>query len=150
MNDLLEVTSASRTTLRLDWPPWGAHVDDVYAEARRPGIESLVGKTSIRQRQAETIRWLERMRRVLVQADCATASPSPPRALLDIYGVRAQMLAPLVLRDTLVGWISVHETTAPREWTQKEIRALEDAAAAVAKTLDEGSPAFERAALDGG
>jgi len=139
MNDLLEATSASRTTLRLDWPRWGAHVDDVFAEARQPGIESLVGKTSIRQREAETVKWLGRTKGILAQEDCARATPSPPLALLDVYGVRAQMLAPLVLKDSLVGWISVHENRSPREWTQKEIQVLETAAAAAKNMLDEGN-----------
>jgi maleate isomerase len=137
MQSLLDATAASRTTLRLDWRPWGAHVDDVFAEAREPGIESLVGKTSIRQREAETVKWLERTRCVLVQGDCAAESPAPPPALLDIYGVRAQMLAPLVVNETLVGWISVHENSSPRKWTPEDIQALENAAAAVTNTLDE-------------
>ena len=121
--------------MRLDWPGWGAHVDDVLAEARRPGIASLAGKSSIKQREAETVKWLEHERDVLVQDDCAGASPSPPRELLELYGVRAQMLAPLVLDEGVVGWISVHETTSTRRWTEREISAVREAAAEIEGTL---------------
>src|SRR3954451_8813675 len=73
LDDLLAATGASRTTLRLDWAAWETHVDDVVAEARKPGVASLVGQTSIRQRAAATVRWIDRERRVLVQEDCSTA-----------------------------------------------------------------------------
>jgi len=136
MEKLRHATGASRTTLRIDWPRWGAHADDVIAEARGPEVASLVGKTSIRQREAETVKWLERTKRVLVQEDCAEATPSPPQALLDVYGVRAQMLAPLVIGDTVVGWISVHEKST-RQWTKRDVGALEDAVASVTSALDE-------------
>jgi len=138
LDELLRVAAASRATIRLDWSPWGAHVDDVVAEARRPEVESLVGKTSIRQRDAETVKWLEQKRTILVQEDCAAGFPAPPQALLDVYGVRAQMLAPLVVDDALVGWISVHDIRSVRKWTQRDVAALESAAGAVLNVLGVG------------
>jgi maleate isomerase len=137
VGNLLSATRASRTTFRLDKPVWGAHVDDVIAEARREGIASLVGKTSINQRAADTVTWLERERRPLIQEDCATADPAPPRELVDLYGVRAQMLAPVEWAGDLVGWISVHETTSTRHWTPEDLSALRDAASAIEAAFSE-------------
>jgi maleate isomerase len=133
--ELLRTTQASRTTLRLDWPVWGAHVDDVLAEARRDGVASLVGNTSIDQRAAGTIRWLERERRLLIQEDFAAGDPAPPRALVELYGVRAQMLAPVQWGGDLLGWISVHENTSTRRWRPRDISALSEAAAAAEAAL---------------
>jgi maleate isomerase len=137
VTELLRSTGASRTTFRLDRPEWGAHVDDVFAEARAPGVASLVGKTSIRQREGATVKWLERERRLLIQQDCAGADPAPPRELLELYGVRAQMLAPVVQAGELVGWLSVHQNASSRRWTDGDIAALSRAAAAVQSTLDD-------------
>jgi maleate isomerase len=135
VEELLRATGASRTTFRLDRPEWGAHADDVFAEARAAGVESLAGNTSIRQREAATLRWLERERRILVQDDCAGADPAPPRALVELYGVRAQMLAPVEQAGELVGWLSVHENGAPRRWSDADVAALAAAAAAAAAAL---------------
>ena len=62
---LLTATKASRVTLRLDLPKYAFHVDDVAAEARKPGVASLKGQTSIDQRRAPTVIWLDRERRLL-------------------------------------------------------------------------------------
>src|SRR5262245_58780975 len=67
--ELLRETRASRTTLRLDDTHHGFHIDDVVAEARAPGEESLRGQTSINQREAATAQWIERNRCLLVQND---------------------------------------------------------------------------------
>ena len=136
VDSLLDATRASRTTLRLDWPQWDVHVDGVIAEARRPNIPSLAENTSIKQRDAETVKWLERERHVLVQEDCSTAKPAPPRELVELYGVRAQMLAPVVRNDRVIGWISVHDNTSSRRWTHADISALTTAVTAVQNTLD--------------
>ncbi len=67
------------------------------------------------------------MRRPLVQDDCSNAEPAPPQELIEFYGVRAQMLGPLVRDGLVIGWISVHDTTGPREWSEKDVDALRDA-----------------------
>jgi GAF domain-containing protein len=139
VDDLLYATGASRATLRLDWPGWGLHVDDVAAEALVPGIESLKGKTSIDQRRAATVGWLERERRPLIQEDCSSADEPPPPELLRIYGVRAQMLGPVVWSGRLVGWVSVHETRSERRWSRDDVTALDQATSAVECALLEYS-----------
>jgi maleate isomerase len=129
LEQLLAATGASRVTVRLDLPQLGFGVDDVAAEARQDGVASLQGQTAINQRAAATVRWLERERRLLVQDDLAGADPAPPPQLVEIYGTRAQMLAPLEQAGDLVGWISVHENRGPRHWRNEDQHALETAAA---------------------
>jgi maleate isomerase len=121
--------------LRLDWPEWGAHADDVVAEAHLDDVASLAGQTAIDQRAAATIKWLERERRPLVQEDFLAGDPAPPPELVALYGVQAQMLAPIEGAGDLVGWISVHENRSPRRWTAEDIAALAAAAAAVTDLL---------------
>jgi maleate isomerase len=135
VNRVLDATKASRITLRLDWPEWGLHVDDVAVEARRPGVASLAGRTSIDQRRAATVRWLERELRPLVQDDCSESEHQPPRELVELYGVRAQMLAPLVRDGRLVGWVSVHEIGSTRGWTDDDVETLKRGAAAIDDAL---------------
>jgi maleate isomerase len=130
---LLQATGASRVTLRLDTP---GEVYPVVAEACAPGVRSIKGATEIDLRRAKTFQFLERERRVLVQADCLVDEPAVPPALIELYGVRAQMLAPLVSGGRLVGIVSVHHAGWPRKWTEAEIAALEAAAARARSALD--------------
>lgn len=127
LEDLLSVTAASRTTLRLDLPSRGLHVDRVAAEAVAAGVRSIGDDSSIDQRALPTVRFLEEERRPLVQDDCSNAEPAPPQELIEFYGVRAQMLGPLVRDGLVIGWISVHDTAGPREWSEKDVDALRDA-----------------------
>lgn len=136
--DLLQATGASRTTLRIDMPEIGFHVDDPAGEARNPGdtdVPALTGQTALDQRALDTVRWLDQNRRNLVQNFCQGAVPSPPQALIDIYGVKAQMLGPVIVDDALVGWISVHENRRVREWNAAEVSALDAAIAQVHAAL---------------
>jgi maleate isomerase len=134
--ELLAGTDATRTTVRLDVAALRFHVDDVVAEARQPGLASLKGVTSIDQRAAPSVRFLERERRILVQDDCAAATDAPPPELLRLYGVRAQMLGPVIRDGALTGWFSVHETRGPRAWRPGDIAALEHAIARAHALLD--------------
>ena len=61
--------------------------------------------------------------------------PSPPE-LVSVYGIRAQMLAPIVRDDRLAGVVSVHYVGGTREWSGDEIAALESAAARIRELLD--------------
>jgi maleate isomerase len=136
---VLQATGASRATHPLDWPEWGLHVDDVAAEALAADIASLRGKTSIDQRQAASVRWLERERRPLVQENCSSAEHPPPPDLVEVYGVRAQMLGPVVWSGDLIGWVSVHENRSERMWSRADVEALEQAVSAVSRALPAGS-----------
>ena len=130
-------TGAARATLRIDLPERGIHVDDVAAEAVRPGVASLRGQTSIDQRAAESIRWIDANRRTLVQHDLSgRLEPAPPPQLMSVFGVTAQMLGPVVRGDALTGWISLHDDKGPRRWTDADVAALDAAVRAVQQELD--------------
>jgi maleate isomerase len=133
---LLASTNASRTTLRLDDAQHGFHIDDVAAEALAPGQNSLRGVTSINQRAAATAQWVEKNRRLLVQDDLSQGEPRPPEALVRLYGVRAQMLAPIERDGRLDGWISVHEAGSTRHWSAQEQEAVLHAAKQVLGALE--------------
>jgi maleate isomerase len=136
---LRQALGAARVTVRLDVPQRGLSVADVSAESLAPGVASLRGQTSIDQRAAASVRWLEQHRRVLVQDDVTTADAPPPPELVRVYGATAQMLGPLLRDGALIGWISVHQTGGPRRWTASDVATLEAAMAQVARLLD-GAP----------
>jgi GAF domain-containing protein len=120
LRDLLVGTQASRVTLRLDvvgmnFPVVGEAVDSVAA---------LSGNHSLDQRNLETVRHLFRTHDVLIQGDCRAADPAPPAALIGAYGVKAQMLAPILREHRVVGWISVHDCVRTRSWRGADVQAL--------------------------
>lgn len=135
MRRLLDATGASRTTLRIDDAHHGFHSDEVLAEALAPVQASMVGEKSIRHRAAATAQWLEANRRLLVQNDFVSGGPEAPRALRDVFGVQAQMLAPVVREGRLDGWVSVHLAGATRIWSPDDQAAAERAAADVIAVL---------------
>ena len=135
--ELLRTSGAARTTLRLDDAARGWGVDFVCAEALTQGAKSLRNEGSINQRAAETVQWLARERRNLIQPDLLNhPSPAPPPALLKFYGATAQMLGP-ILDGTgyLAGWISAHYTNGAHSFTDAEISALDGARARVARLI---------------
>jgi GAF domain-containing protein len=137
LEDLLESTSVSRTTIRLDVPIQDLHLDTVAAEALAPSVRSLRDDVSITNlREVPTVEFLEQERRILVQNDCLTADPAVPQKLIDLYGVKAQMLGPLVCNDRLIGVVSVHYTPGPREWSDKDVDALREAIERTQQELD--------------
>jgi len=127
IDELLHATGASRTTLRLEEP--GGDFP-VVAEALAPGIRSIKGSSRIPVRNSATFAFFERERRILVVNDCRTSDP-PPQELMDLYGVRAEILAPLMDGGRIVGIVSVHYAPGPREWTELEIEALTRASARI-------------------
>ena len=135
LRDLLERTDASRVTLRVDIPERGFDVITPVAEARIPEALSLMEESSLNQRGTETVKWMVRERRVLVQNDVFTDAPAAPQALVEVYKVRAQMLGPLFRDDWLAGWISVHNNDRPRVWRQEDIDALKGATQEIHREL---------------
>ncbi|HET6502957.1 MAG TPA: GAF domain-containing protein [Amycolatopsis sp.] len=132
--DLLAATGADRTTLRIDLPAQGMHVDLTAGEAVAPGVRSIRHDGSLDQRNLDTVRWLERHRRTLVQPHFRD-EPTPPDALIGVYGVNAQMLAPVERDGELAGWLSVHSLTE-REWTEPDHQALAEATRQIHSALD--------------
>jgi maleate isomerase len=138
---LLRASHGSRSTLRIDDQARGWHVDFICAEALQPGVKSLRGDGSIDQRAAATVKWLAEQQRNLVQPDLTGKPvPPPPPALMSAYAAKAQMLAPLLAKDGhLSGWISVHYVDDTHVFTADEERALDAAAAEVARLTGIGS-----------
>lgn len=134
---LLKETGASRTTMRIDVPEFGFQVDDPAGEAREPDVRSLLGQTALDQRSLDTVRWLDEHHDYLIQNQCRGADPAPPDALIEIYGVQAQMLGPVIRDGRLAGWISVHENRSVRTWTEAEVAMLKSAVAEVHALLDQ-------------
>lgn len=132
LNEIIETllarTSGDRTTLRLEGSDG---LFAVAAEAVGEGAWPIAGDSSVDLRKAETVRWLMRERKPLIQDDLEDADPPVPRELIDVYGARAQMLGPLVKDDRLVGIISVHRLSGPGPWPEAEQSALAQACAAV-------------------
>jgi len=126
MEDLRRSLHASRTTLRLDQPGMNY---PVAAESCAPGVPSIRDDNSIDQRNAASARWILKEGRVLVVDDAFTADPAPPPAIVNVYGLRAFLLAPLARKDasSLIGWISVHENGGPRRWTAAEVGEVQAA-----------------------
>jgi maleate isomerase len=135
---LLAQTGASRATLRLDDEALGLHSDDVVAEALAPGEESMRGAGGINHRAAETAQWLERHRTLLVQNDF-DSGPIAPEKLRQHFGVKAQMLAPVIRAGRLDGWVSIHEAKAKRQWSDADKAAIMEAAQAVIDELARAS-----------
>ena len=124
VQDLLQSTGASRTTLRLDTP---GKDFPVVAEACAEGVPSIAAEVGISQRGAATAQRLMETGEPLIQGDCARADPPPPKELLTVYGVQAQMLGPVSRGGQVVGWLSVHYAPSPREWREDDVAALEHA-----------------------
>ena len=130
---LLAATGASRVTIRVKDGRGG---DPIVAEAVAPGVRSLLGGEGVGDlRSAATFQYLARERCVLVQDDLENADPAPPAALIQAYGARAQMLAPVLDGEEVVAIVSVHQSGGPRAWSPEDVRAIEDAAAEVARRL---------------
>jgi maleate isomerase len=142
---LLAGTAADRVTVRLDLADLGLDVERPCAQATRQGIKPLEAAIPGGQRNLDTITWLAEHRQPLVQPDFSRP-PHPPAALREAYGVKAQMLAPVIRGGTLTGWLSVH-STRPRDWRQPDLASLREAETAVHAVIDRltGVPARDRA-----
>lgn len=134
--DLRAKTNASRATLRLEDAERGFQIDGVVAESFASGTKPIAAETSLQQRNLLTAEYLRQHRQVLVQNDCVNASLRFPDELMRIYGTKAQMIAPIVRADNMMGWIAVHHDEPARQWTREDVVALEAAVDATQKAMD--------------
>jgi hypothetical protein len=141
LTTLLRESHGSRTTLRIDDSARGWDVDFVCAEATQSGVKSLRGDGSIDQRAAQTVKWMEKHRRNLIQPDLTNnPDPAPPPALMSAYAAKAQMLAPLFnTSGYLQGWISVHYIDGTHQFSEAETSALDKAREEVLQLTGIGS-----------
>lgn len=139
MKTLREKTNASRTTVRMDVPEYNCHVDRVCAESLDKGIASLRSNTSLNQRSLKTCIHINETGETLIQLDTFGAEIPPPKALMEVYGVKAQMLIPLMRAngEDAGSWISVHYVPSTRTWSEEDIDALYLAANEVIDILKE-------------
>src|SRR5690349_10816198 len=119
---LLLATRASGVTIRLDT------VDDPFfaavAEAVCAGVRSIRGQRNFGIRAAAPCKVMEEERRMIVQHDVLRCHPIIPE-VVEMYGIRAQMLAPILEGTKLAGIISVHFGDGPRDWNGEDVAALE-------------------------
>jgi maleate isomerase len=95
-------------------------------------------EVSVDPRSAPTYVYLKREQRILVQDELIGADPAPPKELIEVYGTRAQMLAPVMVQGKVVGIISVHDGPDARRWTDEDVAALRQATDRVEKALAPG------------
>jgi hypothetical protein len=129
---LREGLGCSRVTVRVDDIP--SESFRVKAEACAPGVLSIAAHRTEGVRESETFQWIDRERRVLVQNDIAASPIAPAPVLLGMYGVRAQLLAPVVVDNEVRGIISIHEADL-REWRDEDVAVASAASESVASVL---------------
>jgi GAF domain-containing protein len=126
LSDLLAETGASRVTLRQSVP--GEYAFPVTHEALAPGVGSLRDERSVDLRTQPVALEVAAGRQV-VQDDCATAYDDPAfHRMREIYGGLAAQIVTPVVRDGVVGIVSVHQLGEPRHWETAEIEACSTAA----------------------
>jgi GAF domain-containing protein len=131
---LLLATGASRATLQ--WVAPGKSLVPA-AEAVAHGARQLCDEPPGGEAaEAAALLQLEHARKVVVQDDLRRDDSPAARTLAERHGVRARMLAPLVLAGRLTGFISVHHVPAPRPWAAQDIAALLNAQAAALALLE--------------
>lgn len=135
LGELISDVGASRCTVRLDLPERGLAVNAPAAEAVATGVSSVASDTDLDQWSLATVQWLELHKRILLQDDLSSTELQVPAVLTDTWGVKAQMLGPIVRADRLVGWISVHQVGGPRHWSAEDEAALSRAVDRVGEVL---------------
>ncbi len=137
--ELLDATEASRITIRFDVPedPYFP----VFAEAVVTGVRAIREERIEEVRQAPTFKYVDETHDVLVQSDLPTEPLQGCSYLTDDFGVTAQMLAPILEGELMIGLISVHFTGGKRDWTGEHVQALKDACEASKAHAPELAPA---------
>lgn len=142
LQDVLESlrieADAGRTTVRLDDCGLGFDVDTVAAETLSEDVHSIRTLNTFDQKGAAAIRWLNKHRRTFVMNDCLDPwdpEVAPERAVVETYGIRSEMVAPVIKDGEFVGWVSVHYTEGARTWTSAEIARIEAACDRVREIL---------------
>ena len=88
--------------------------------------------------EPSVLRALARDHEIVIQDDLDRAAPAVvPRILIDRFGARAQVLAPLLRANGLAGYIAVHHVLGPRHWATADIESVRVAQAAALAVLQE-------------
>jgi maleate isomerase len=124
--------AADRTTLRIDFTGYRF---PVVAESLSRAMHSIRGDETFDIRRAASSRAVLETREPLVQPDCLAHEHAPPPEFVTLYGVRAQILCPLVSDKRVVGIISVHSAEGPRPWSDADLTTVRAAAADAEQVL---------------
>jgi GAF domain-containing protein len=133
--ELLLASGASRVTIQLA-PPGGGLVfagEAVTHGARQMRNDPASGEPI----EAAALAQLEREKKIVTQDDLARAEPAVAPALVERYGARARIIAPLLQGGRLAGMISVHHLPGPRTWQEQDVEAVRKAQAAALSLLEE-------------
>ena len=119
-------------------PVQAGYAFPVTLESRMDEVRSLLGDFTIVQTGQPVIVKLLAERKQVIQENCETASSDPlfHKMLAHYGGMRAQVVTPFIVGDTLKGVLSIHELRNPRAWTSAE-KALAAEAAALIGTIFE-------------
>jgi len=132
--DLLLATGASRVvcTLAADggWRFAAEAVAHGARQIRNDGASTEVLLAPI------ALQRLERERNIVVQDDVSQTEPPVAAPLVERYGVRAQILAPVFRDARLAGLLVVHHSPEPRHWEQGDVELVRKAQAATLESLD--------------
>ena len=123
-------TGASRTTIRVDCASLGVDVETVAAESRDDGVRTIEGQRTAGLRACAAARWLQANRRTFVMEDClnpSTPEVAPETFVIELYGIRAEMVCGIFKDDDMIGIVSVHYTKGARAWSEDEVAMIEHA-----------------------
>jgi GAF domain-containing protein len=79
--------------------------------------------------------------RQAIAQESLDADPAVPRDIVDRYGARARVVAPVLREGRVAALVSIHDTRGPRRWTAEALQAVTQATLAVQALLDERSHA---------
>ena len=132
-------TGASRTTIRVDCAPLGLEMETVAVESRDASARALEGQRTPAVREGAAVRWLAKNRRTFVMEDCLDPwdpEVAPEDYVIELYGIRSEMVAGVFRGADMVGVVSVHYTRGARSWSDGEVTMIESACEAVLAILD--------------
>ena len=133
-------TGASRTTIRVDCAPLGLELETVVVESRDPSARALEGQRTPGVREGAAVRWLAKHRRTFVMEDCLDPwdpEVAPEDYVVELYGIRSEMVAGVFRGADMVGIVSVHYTRGARSWSDAEMSMIESACEDVLVILGE-------------
>ena len=123
-------TGASRTTIRVDCAPLDLEMETVAVESLDHGAKAIEGKRTPGMRDSAAPSWLRRNRRTFVMEDCLNPwapEVAPEDYVIDLYGIRSEMVAGIFRGDDMIGIVSVHYVKGPRSWSDGEVAMIERA-----------------------
>jgi GAF domain-containing protein len=136
---LREDTRASRTTIRVDCASLGLEIETVAVESRDDSARALEGQRTPNAREGAAVRWLSANKRTFVMEDCLNPwdpEVAPEDYVINLYGIRSEMVSGIFRGESLVGVISVHHTKGARSWRDEEVGMIEAACREVLIIID--------------